>query len=265
MPVKICSFNVNSVRARLPLIVEWLRHRGEDIHILCLQETKTVDKEYPARDFEKLGFTCRIFGQKGYNGVAICSRLPLENVRKGMGSPEWDTQRRVISAEAGGINLVNVYAPHGGRRGEEGFAYKLGWFRAFAAFLDTSFSPESPLLVLGDFNVALEDRDVFAPDLLEDSIGTTVEEREALDGLLEWGLTDAFRRLYPDRIQFTWWDYMGGAVWKNAGMRIDYVLVTRPLLERVKDVEVDLWPRRRRTPSPSDHAPVIVTLEASGS
>ena len=262
--MKICSFNVNSIRVRKDLIGEWLSHRNNDVDILCFQELKTTEENFPYEDFEKMGYSCDVFGQKAYNGVAICSRLPLENSRKGFGDAEWDEQRRFISTKIKDINIINVYAPHGGLRGEEKYDYKKGWYKKLISYLEASFSQKDPLLLVGDLNVARADQDVFDPKGLKDTIGTMPEEREALQNLLDWGLIDVFRHLYPDRSQFTWWDYIGGAIWENEGMRIDYVLCTEALISHIRDVEVDIWPRRRRTPKPSDHAPVIVTLDISG-
>jgi exodeoxyribonuclease-3 len=259
--MKICTFNVNSVRIRKDLIVDWLEHREQDIDILCLQELKSVDENFPSKDFEQSGYHCEIFGQKTYNGVAICSRLPFKEVQKGFGDRTWDKQSRLLAAKIKNIDLINIYAPHGGFRGEEKFDYKMNWYGRLMTLLDSSYSPKDPILMLGDFNVAKEDKDVYEPELLQDTIGTMPEEREVFQGLLDWGFTDIFRHLFPDRIQYTWWDYIGGAIWKNKGMRIDYVLCTESLLNSVRDMEVDLWPRRRRSPKPSDHAPVVVTLD----
>jgi exodeoxyribonuclease-3 len=263
--MKICSFNVNSIRVRKDLIGEWLKRRNNDVDVLCFQELKTIEENFPYEDFEKMGYSCEVFGQKAYNGVAICSRLPMENTRGGFGDAVWDEQRRIISTKIKNIdiNILNIYAPHGGLRGEEKFDYKMGWYKKLISFLEDSFSQKDPLLIVGDLNIARADRDVHDPKGLEDRIGTMPEEREAFQNLLDWGLTDIFRQLYPDRSQFTWWDYIGGAIWKNEGMRIDYILCTEPLISQIRDVEVDIWPRRRRTPKPSDHAPVIVSLDAS--
>lgn len=262
--MKICTFNVNSIRIHKDLIVSWLDHREQDIDILCLQELKSVDENFPYKDFEQSGYHCEIFGQKTYNGVAICSRFPFEGVQKGFGDPLWDEQSRLVAAKTQEITLINIYAPHGGLRGEEKFDYKVKWYGKLMAFLKSSYSPKDPILMVGDFNVAKEDKDVYEPELLQDTIGTMLEEREAFQKLLNWGFIDVFRHLFPDRIQYTWWDYIGGAIWKNKGMRIDYVLCTEPLLKSVTDMEVDLWPRRRRSPKPSDHAPVVVALDLPG-
>jgi exodeoxyribonuclease-3 len=259
--MKICTFNVNSIRVRTDLIAQWLNHRDQDLDVLCFQELKTVADTFPFDDFEKMGFACEVFGQKAYNGVAISSRFPMKDIRKGWGDATWDEQRRFIAAKIQGIDIVNIYAPHGGLKGEEKFAYKQEWYQKFIRFLDETYSPKDPLLVVGDMNVARSDMDVYDPSALNGAIGTLAEEREAFQNLLDWGLEDVFRHLYPERNQFTWWDYIGGAIWKNEGMRIDYALCTKPLLTRIKEVEVDIWPRRRKSPKPSDHAPVIVNLD----
>ena len=259
--IKVCTFNVNSVRARKDLMVSWLVHRGNDIDVLCLQEVKVTEMDFPYGDFERLGFVCEVFGQKGYNGVAICSKIPLEDVRKGFGDPYWDRQKRIICGKVLGINLVNVYIPHGGPRGTAKYHYKLKWVNKLVDFLDQGYSPEEKIVIVGDFNVARSDFDVYDPELMKDGIGTMAEEREALDQILHWGLVDVFRNLHPQERLFTWWDYIGGAIWKDEGMRIDYVLCSEPLTGKVIDAQIDLWPRRRRTPKPSDHAPAIVALE----
>jgi len=251
----------NRNRTRKDLMVSWLVHRGNDIDVLCLQEIKVTEMDFPYGDFERLGFVCEVFGQKGYNGVAICSKIPLEDVRKGFGDPYWDRQKRIICGKVWGINLVNVYIPHGGSRGTAKYHYKLKWVNKLVDFLDHSYSPEEKLVIVGDFNVARSDLDVYDPQIMKDGIGTMAEEREALDRILHWGLVDLFRNLHPQERLFTWWDYIGGAIWKDEGMRIDYVFCSEPLIGKVVDTQIDLWPRRRRTPKPSDHAPAIVALE----
>ena len=261
--VRVCTFNVNSIRARKDLLVSWLEHRGNDIDVLCLQEIKVTEKDFPYRDFGRLGFSCEVFGQKGYNGVAICTKLPLKSARKGFGDPYWDREKRMICGKVLDINLINMYAPHGDLRGTTKYHHKLEWFSKFGDLLDRSFSPSEKLMIVGDLNVARSDLDVHDPQTMMDGIGTMAEEREALSQILDWGLIDSFRHLHPEKRMFTWWGYIGGAIWKDEGMRIDYVLCSKPLIDRVKDAAVDVWPRRRRTPKPSDHAPAIVTLEVA--
>jgi exodeoxyribonuclease-3 len=242
------------------LIVEWIQHRGDDLDILCFQELKAVEEQFPFANFEALGYHCEVFGQKTYNGVAICAKQPLDKIQKGFAGDPADEQKRFISCVVRGLTLINIYAPHGGLEGEEKFLYKQDWYQKLMTHLHDHYSPEDPLLVVGDFNVAREDSDVYDPVALEGSIGTLPAERVAFERLMSWGFVDAFRHKYPDKRQFTWWDYIGGAIWKDEGMRIDYAICTQALLEKVEDVEVDLWPRRRRQPKPSDHAPLIITL-----
>ena len=257
--MKIATYNVNSIRARKELLFKWLERQPVDI--LCLQELKQEERNFPFEDFEKFGYECAVFAQKTYNGVAICSKMGLGDVKKGFGDEEFDQQKRIITAEVEDITVINVYAPHGDVRGSEKFFYKLGFYKRLLEFLKENFSPSQKICMVGDFNVALSDLDVFDPELLRDTIGTMPEEREALKAVLKWGFIDAFRYLYPDKVQFTWWDYIGGMVWKNMGMRIDYIFITSPLKERLKDVFVDMWARKRRTPKPSDHAPVVGVFE----
>ncbi len=255
--MKICSYNINSIRARKELLFKWLEKREFDLDILCLQELKAEEKDFPFEQFAARGYEAAVFGQPRYNGVAVCAKNGLSEIRQGFGDPEWDDQKRIISCRVNGIAVINAYMPHGSERGGDKYNYKLKWYARFLDYLEQQCDPGESLLVVGDFNVALEDRDVYDPELLHDVIGTMPEEREALRGLLDWGLVDAYRHLHPDSAGYTWWSYMGGGIWKDEGMRIDYILCTKPLLEKLVSAEVDLWPRRRRKPTPSDHAPLI--------
>ncbi len=257
--MKIASHNVNSIKARKDLLFQWLER--EPVDILCLQELKQEEKNFPFGDFRNIGYSCQVNAQKGYNGVCICSKQEPSEVVKGMGDEEFDGQKRLISARFGDLWIINVYAPHGDVRGTEKFYYKISFYEKLLEFLKNNFSPSDRIIMVGDFNVARDDIDVFDPQILRDTIGTMPEERESFNRILEWGFIDAFRHLYPDKIQFTWWDYIGGMVWKDKGMRIDYILITEPLIENLKEVYVDMWPRKRRNPKPSDHAPIIGVFE----
>ena len=259
--MKICSFNVNSIKARKELVFSWLDHRENDIDILCLQELKLTQELFPFAEFEERGFSCEVFGQKAYNGVAICSRTPLTQVQKGFGHKEWDQQSRFISARTGDTTILNLYVPHGGERGQDKFAYKQAWYSFLISYLKEHFTPKDRLILVGDFNVARTDDDVYSADIMAGTIGTMPEERTAFEKILSWGLTDVYRHLYPAQNQFTWWGYMGGAIWKDEGMRIDYVLCTQPLLDTCQAIDVDMWPRKRRSPTPSDHAPLIADFD----
>jgi len=259
--MKICTYNVNSIRARKDLVLQWLAQSNREIDVLCLQELKVTDDLFPVQDFEAQGYTCESYGQKSYNGVALCARRALRQVIKGFGDSTWDEQKRLIGARVDDLSILNLYAPHGDERGEAKFLYKLDWYAHLLSWLEENFSPRDPLLLVGDLNVAHSGQDVYSAEALRDTIGTMPEEREAFSKLLAWGFTDVFRHLHPTTRQFTWWSYMGGAFWKDEGMRIDYALCTPPLLSRIKEIRVDLWPRKRRSPTPSDHAPLIITLD----
>jgi exodeoxyribonuclease-3 len=256
-----CSFNVNSVKARKDLVLRWLDHRGGDLDVLCLQEIKTEDSGFPAGDFEERGFSCQVFGEKGYNGVAILSKESPKSTVKGFGQAPWDEQKRLIRSEIAGLQVINAYAPHGDVRGTAKFDHKLSWYKNLVRYLAGNLSPADPLLMVGDFNIAHRDIDVYSPEELADMVGTMAEEREAFGALLAWGLVDAFRKLYPERKQFTWWDYIGGAIWKDKGMRLDYALCAKSVLKKIANIDVDLWPRQRREPIPSDHAPVVIDIK----
>lgn len=259
--MQLCTFNVNSIRTRIDLLISWLEHRNNDIDVLCLQELKVVDKDFPEEGLERLGYQCEVYGQKGYNGVAICSKTQLQDVRKGFGDEYWDKDKRIMTASLGDIRIVNAYAPHGGARGTEKFDYKLKWYTRFMLHLKENYSSSEKTVIMGDLNMARADVDVYDPRVLADTIGTMTEERAAFEELLSPGLVDTARHLYPEKKMYTWWDYIGGRIWKDEGMRIDYILCTKPLVSVLQDVQVDLWPRRRRTPKPSDHAPVIGTFK----
>lgn len=258
--LKICTFNVNSIRARLALILDWLSHRQNDLDILCFQELKATLEDFPRAPFEDRGYFCAVWGQKGYNGVATCSRSKPLFIQQGFNQGEEKEESRLITTTFPEFTLLNLYAPRGGEPGSQKWQSKLDWYNRLFEFIRDSFSPEQPLAVVGDFNVALTDLDVYSPEQLAGAIGTLPEERKAMRRLLEWGLIDAFRLLYPDKQEFTWWDYVGGAIWRNEGMRLDYLLGTPAFCELITDCYIDLWPRRRRRPTPSDHAPFIVEL-----
>lgn len=238
-------------------MLNWLEKRNFDIDVLCLQELKQPEDKFPFQQLEEVGYQAAVFAQPQYNGVAVCSKYDLEKVIKGFGDEYWDEQKRFLECQLNGITVINVYVPHGESPDSEKYEYKLQWYRYFLEYLQANHDPSEPLVVVGDLNVTRHDLDVHAPELLQGSIATLPAEREALENLMEWGLFDTYRHLYPQEPGYTWWNYIGGAIWKNEGMRIDYILATAPLLNRLQDIEVDLWPRRRRKPTPSDHAPLM--------
>lgn len=258
--MKISTFNVNSIRARKDLVIEWLKKRG-DIDILSLQELKCQEEDFPFEDFKKIGFFCEVFGQKAYNGVAICSKYKFDEVYKGFGDKYWDREKRFIRARINGIDILNVYVPHGEIEGEK-HIYKLKFYLFLKEYIKNNFNlNSSKLILLGDMNVARDEIDVWDPNLLEGSIGFMDDERRYFEELLSIGLIDLYRELHPKEHGFTWWDYRNGAIWRDYGMRIDYILASSNLAKRCKDIEVDKWSRKRRKPTPSDHAPIVAWFD----
>lgn len=256
--MKIATFNVNSINARKDLIIRWLSEKIE-LDVLCMQEIKCEEHKFPFDDFAKIGYECQVFGQKAYNGVAICSRLGFEDVQKGFGDEFWDEQKRFIQATIKGVIICNVYAPHGDVAGEK-HQYKLSFFEHLAQYTKKLLQTTNKCLVVGDLNVAREPIDVWAPELLEGTIGFMQDEREAFEKFLAVGLVDLFRSCHPEEHGFTWWDYMTAAVWRDEGMRIDYILASKAMEKRCQEIYVDMWTRRRRVPKPSDHAPVVASF-----
>jgi len=260
--MRFATWNVNSVKARLPRLLDWLAGTAPDV--VCLQETKVEDDKFPREALGDAGYSVEFFGQKTYNGVAIAARygLAIEDVKKNLDGDEDDAMRRVIAATVEGVRIINVYVPNGQAVGTKPFAYKLAWFDRLALELEARYSPEVPLVVCGDFNVAPEPIDVHDPKKWEGQVLFSAEERAALKRLLTWGLVDSFRVHNPDaKGAFSWWDYRMGGYRKNHGLRIDLALVTPPLLARCKDAWIDRRPRELERPS--DHAPVLIDIDES--
>jgi exodeoxyribonuclease III len=257
--MRIASWNVNSVRARLEHLTEWLRRANPDV--VCMQETKVEDDKFPVEALGDAGYAVVCSGQKTYNGVAIAARfgLAIEDVKKDLDGDDGDTARRLISATIEGIRIINVYVPNGQAVGTKPFAYKLVWFDRLKLELAARYTPNQPLLVCGDFNVAPETIDVKEPKKWEGQVLCHPDERASLRKLLDWGLLDAQRARHPDEQIYSWWDYRMGAFKKNNGLRIDLILVTPPLLARTKDVWVDK--STRELEKPSDHAPVLIDID----
>lgn len=247
--MKLATFNTNSIRARLPIVTEWLEKERPDL--LCLQETKVQDKDFPISPFEEMGYQPVFRGQKSYNGVAIISKLPLDETRPYLHNPD-DEEARFITARIRNIPVINVYVPQGYASGTEKFEYKLRWLRDLFAYIKKNYDPELPILLAGDFNVALEPIDVFDPEGFRGEVGFHPEEQNILRKYLDWGLVDIFRRHQPGGGHYTFWDYrIPNAFKRKMGWRIDYILVTSPLAEKSKGVWIDTEPRTRQ--KPSDH------------
>jgi exodeoxyribonuclease III len=257
MPLKVASWNVNSLRARHAHLLEWLREASPDI--VCLQETKITDDEFPVWEITVAGYDAAFTGERSYNGVAILSKTPLEDVSIGLPGDDTDAQTRLISARAGGIRVVDVYVPNGQHVGSDKYLYKLSWLDRFSRHLSNRFDPKEPLVVCGDFNIAPEDRDVFDPDAVRGSVMFSDPEHAALSRLTSWGLADALRLHHPEGGLYSYFDYRTGAFARNLGWRIDLILASAPLAAACRAAWIDLSPRGKE--KPSDHAPVLAEFD----
>ena len=255
--MKIATWNVNSVIARLPLVLQWLDTTRPDV--LCLQETKCIDEKFPAQAFAEIGYMSEVYGQPTYNGVAILSRTPCADVQCGLPDDEAGAHARLIAATIEGVRVVNVYIPNGQSVGTDKYQFKLHWMRRLRALFDAEYDTNMPVLLCGDFNVAPEERDVHDPQLWEGRILFSKRERAALDEIKAWGFTDAFRLHTAEGGHFSWWDYRQGSFRRNAGLRIDHIWVSPPLAARCRRVWIDKEPRRWERPS--DHTPVVAEFE----
>lgn len=259
--MKIATWNVNSLAVRLPQVLDWLA--ANPVDALALQELKLTDDKFPADALAAAGYQTVAFGQKTYNGVAILSRHPLRDVVRNIPGFE-DEQARVIAATldtpAGPLRLVNGYFVNGQEPGSDKFAYKMRWLQALQDWLRGELAQHPRLALVGDFNVAPEDRDSYDPEGLRETIHHTTQERQHFQGLLDLGLTDAFRLFEQPEKSFSWWDYRMLGFQKNRGLRIDHILVSQALAPLVTACTVDRQPRKNK--QPSDHAPVVATLQA---
>jgi len=258
--MKFASWNVNSLKVRLPHLLEWLARQVPQI--VCLQEIKLEDAKFPVEEIRAAGYHCVWSGQKTYNGVAILSRDTLADVAAGM--PAFpDEQKRIVAATVGegadAIRVVCAYVPNGQAVGSEKYEYKLKWLAAFRRWLDEELKQNPRLAVLGDYNIAPADEDVYDPKLWEGQILCSSREREAFRELLALGLKDSFRLFTQREKSFTWWDYRMNGFKRNLGLRIDHILISSELALRCRASSIDIEPRRLERPS--DHAPVMAELQ----
>jgi exodeoxyribonuclease-3 len=260
--MRIATWNVNGLRARLDYLGLWLRARRPDV--VGLQELKLTDEQFPHDALAELGYRAVCHGQKAWNGVAVLVRegADIDVVQQGLPGQE-DFGARLISARTAGMIFTTVYCPNGKSVGHEDFPRKLSWFDALAGHLEESRSADEALVVCGDFNICPAAIDSWNEEALAGSIFHTDDERERLRALLDWGLRDLYRESYPDRQAFSWWDYRGGAFHRGHGLRIDLVLATDALAERVEEAEIDRdWRKKQQGLTASDHAPVVIDLAA---
>jgi len=259
--VLVATWNVNSLRARLPRVEDWLVQTKPDI--VCLQETKMADDAFPALTFKEYGYEAVHHGEGRWNGVAILSRVGLEKPLYGFDTGiEADPDARFISAECGGVRVHSVYVPNGREVNHDHYHYKLSWLGRLRQHLDQTCDPADEVIVAGDWNVIPTDLDVWDPSVFDGQTHVTPEERAAVDHVADWGLVDTFRNRYPDTPKlFSYYDYTAGRFHKRQGIRIDYVLSSAPLAERsILDI-VDR--NARKGTKPSDHAPVLAAYGAA--
>lgn len=256
--MKVATFNVNSIRRRLPIVLDWLEQHKPDV--LCLQETKVQDSEFPVQEIEQAGYHSAFRGMKSYNGVATLSREKPESVLYGLQEGPDNEDVRILQVVIRGIPIVNTYVPQGQSITSDKYVAKLLWFKHLRRYFETRLDPGQPALWLGDINVAPEPIDVYHPDRRVNDVDFHIDARNAFKEACAWGFTDLFRMLHPERVQYTYWDYYRRAFENNWGWRIDHILATATLAERCHAVDVDLQPRKAE--GASDHT--VVWAEFGG-
>ncbi len=254
---KVATWNVNSVKARLERLLNFLERAKPDV--VCLQELKCIEEQFPFEPLKAAGYSVAAFGQKSYNGVALLSRHPITDVVRGFGDGDEDVAARFVGGTIKGIRIFSAYIPNGQAVGSEKYEYKLKWLKRLSQYLATHADKTKPLLLMGDFNVAPEDRDVHDPKAWEGMILFSEPEKAALRKVCEFGLQDTFRRHHPEPGLYSWWDYRMLSFPKNKGLRIDFILATQPAMEVCTAASIDREERKGQTPS--DHAPVIAEFD----
>jgi exodeoxyribonuclease-3 len=255
--MKIATWNVNSIRRRLDLVLEWLAQNQPDV--ICLQETKVPDADFPAEAFRNAGYHVAFRGMKGYNGVATLSRKQPEYLLHGLHEGADNEDVRILQTVVEGVQIVNTYVPQGFRVGTDKYVFKLEWFQRIRRYFNEHLDPSKPAIWTGDLNVAPEPIDVYHPDRRVNDPDFHIDARNAYKQAVAWGFVDVFRMLHPDRVQYTYWDYYRNAFDHNWGWRIDHILATQPFAARCKSVEVDMTPRKAA--GSSDHTVVWAEFE----
>jgi exodeoxyribonuclease-3 len=254
--MKIATWNVNSLNVRLPHVMKWLEENPTDV--LCIQETKLTDDKFPLATLEAAGYHVAYTGQKTYNGVALISKQPILDIVKN--NPKFeDPQQRIIAGTINGVRVVCAYVPNGQAVGSDKYQYKMAWMNAFHDWIAEQAAQYPELAVLGDYNIAPEDRDVHDPAAWQGMVHVSEQERDQLKRLLALGLTDAFRMFEQADKSFSWWDYRGLGFRLNKGLRIDHILLSDALKQRCSACVIDRVPRKWE--QPSDHTPVIATID----
>ena len=255
--MKIATFNVNSIRRRLPIVLDWLNQHQPDV--MCLQETKVQDQEFPVLCFESAGYHASFRGMKAYNGVATLSRQKPERVMYGLHEGPDNEDVRILQTVIDGVPIVNTYVPQGYKVKSEKYAFKLAWFQRIRHYFETYLDPGKPAIWLGDLNVAPEPIDVYHPEHRINDVDFHIDARNAYKEAAGWGFVDLFRKLHPDRVQYTYWDYFRNAFENNWGWRIDHILATEALASKCRNADVDTTPRK--TAGASDHTVVWVEID----
>jgi len=255
--MKIATWNVNSINARLKHVLKWLDSSQTDV--VCLQETRCVDKKFPAGLIGAAGYYAEFLGEKSYNGVAILSKYPISNVEKNMPDDDEGSPKRFIAADIEGVRIVNTYIPQGTKLWTEKFDFKLDWLKRLRRYFDENCARDSDLLLCGDFNVAPDEIDVWDAARCDGRIHFSKPERAAMNRVMEWGFIDVYRMLNPYLREFSWWDMKTKAFSKDEGMRIDHIWTSEELAEKCRKAWIDKEPRGWERPS--DHAPVVAEFE----
>ena len=249
----LITWNINGIRARQEHLHQWLVHHSPDV--VCLQETKIEDEKFPRDAIAEAGYHCAFAGQKAYNGVAILARQPIEEVSIGFAGDNSEEQKRLIAATIDGVRVVNAYIPNGQALDSPKFPEKLAFLAKFRDYFEAHHDPAQPLVLVGDFNIAADARDVYSVEAMTGQIHFSDQEHEALERLRAWGFVDVFRKFVSEGGHYSWWDFRQAAFRRNMGLRIDHIWATQPLAERF----VECWIAReeRAKEKPSDHVPVV--------
>jgi exodeoxyribonuclease III len=258
--LKLATFNVNSIRSRLPIVLAWLAKHKPDV--LAVQETKVQDADFPKDSFLDIGYNAIYFGQKAYNGVALFSPHALADVQSGLSDDDPESKPRLMRARLGDVHIINSYVPQGREVGTEYYQFKLDWLARFRRMLEREYRPDQMVAWMGDLNIAPEREDVYAPDQLEGHPCFNRGLTTVFKGIVDWGLGDVLRKHHPGPGHFTFFDYrIPGSVHKNQGWRLDHILVTKPLLEKSQGATIDLEPRKSSDHKPSDHTVLVADFD----
>ena len=255
--MKIATWNVNSINIRMPQLLKWLDDTQVDV--VCLQETKCVDENFPADALREAGYESAFMGQKSYNGVAIISKFPISDVQRNFLDDDDESPKRMIAGTVNGVRIVNTYIPNGTELWSDKFTFKLDWLQRLRRYFDEQCDISSDVLLCGDFNVAMEELDVWSVPAWEGKLHFTKPERAAMYNVKQWGFVDLFRKMNGAAKEFSWWNYREGAWQRNRGLRIDYIWTSRSLAEKCTACWIDRNPRENE--KPSDHAPVVAEFK----